>query len=153
MFDLALRRRRLKQRPAHAESAIRADGRAPRPLWGVVSSGIRQVTGSDLRGSFETVLCLSSSVLEALDMAGITFTDETEGDEAGPTEWAALELDDGSQWLIVHPSSGEPEGNFLYVRAPVQQTTIARVAQRFLEWLQPTSCEVLAISTAWPPTP
>ena len=122
-----------------------------------MSSGIRQVSGSELRGSFEPVLCLSSRVLEALDMTGITFTNETEGDEAGPTEWAAVELDDGSQWLLVHPSSGGPDGDFLYVRAPVQETPIQTVAQQLLDWLRPSPGDVELVYQAWsyspPPSP
>jgi hypothetical protein len=118
---------------------------------GLVSSDIRQFLGEELHGWFEPVLCLDSCVLARLQAVGITFTELTEGDMPGPTEWAAVELDDGSQRVLEHPSSGEPEGSFLYVRGQVQETPIGPVAQQFIDWLQPTSGEVDYVYEWWPP--
>ncbi len=68
-------------------------------------------------------------------------------------EWAAVELDDGSQWILAHPSAGPPEGNFLYVRGLVQRTRIETVAQRFLDWLKPGDGEIEFIYEDWPYDP
>jgi hypothetical protein len=83
---------------------------------------------------------------------GIIFSEETEYDAPGPTDWAAIELDDGTQYLLVHPTT-QPADEYLYVRARVQQASPKQAAQPFLDWLRVAPDDIQFFYDDWPYPP
>jgi hypothetical protein len=70
---------------------------------------------SEVRPSVERIGVLSPCAMARLAELGVRFVEECEYPEAGPTRWAAVRLDDGSERLLVH-NYGHPSG-FVDVRA------------------------------------
>lgn len=68
----------------------------------MLSDGVRQVDLDDAALTFEPIAELSAAVANELVRRGLIFTEEREHDEPGPTRWAVVELDDRTQFLLVH---------------------------------------------------
>lgn len=111
---------------------------------------MRQLEGDELNGPFEGAVAVHGVLRTRLQEQGIVFIEETEHDVPGPTDWAAIELDDGSQYLLVHPTSDGADG-YLYVRARVQALSPHDTAQPFLEWLGVAPEDILFFYEDWPP--
>jgi hypothetical protein len=112
---------------------------------------MRQLADEELRGSFEPAATLSASARTALEHEGVTFAEETEFDEPGPTQWAAVELDNGRQYLLVHHY--EHADSFVELRAPVGDRSPAEVASHFVRALKLRRDEVTWVAESWPRPP
>ena len=92
-------------------------------------SVISQIDLRDLVGQFDDVAQLTADEKTHLEETGIQFA-AAAADEAGPVRAAALELEGGSQYLLVehfaHPD------RFIDIRAPVHAGTSRGLAERFL---------------------
>lgn len=76
---------------------------------------MRQLAEHDMGRSFEDIAQVAPSVRPALELLGVVFAENSHGWEAGPTQWAALALEDGTQYLLIHHYA-HPE-SFVDVRA------------------------------------
>lgn len=95
---------------------------------------MRQIAGDQLEGFFERAVAVHGILRTRLQERGVRCVDETEDDVPGPTDSAAIELDDGTQDLLIHPTT-EGADELLYVRARVQRASTHEGAQPFLRWL------------------
>ena len=75
---------------------------------------MRQLAAHDMGRGFEDIAQVAPSVRPALELFGVVFA-ENRYDEAGPTRWARLALEDGTQYLLIHHYA-HPE-SFVDVRA------------------------------------
>lgn len=108
---------------------------------------LRQLARNETRGFFEPVAELRPAVRETLELAGVTFIEETEFDEPGPTQWAAVALDDGQQYLLVHHYA-HPEP-FIELRVPPGESTPAEVTDDLVAALSLPEAVVGSIAKDW----
>jgi hypothetical protein len=109
---------------------------------------LRQLASEEVRGSFEPAADLASSVRDVLEHAGVAFIEETEFDGPGPTQRAAVALDDGRQYLLVHHYA-HPE-SFVELRAPAGHGSPAEVTDRFIAALTLPAAVVTWVAETWP---
>ena len=109
---------------------------------------MRDLSSDDLRGPFESVAQLSKPVRAKLEDAGAHFREDEEPTQPGPTQWAAVELDNGVQYLLVH-HYGHPE-SFIDLRAEIGAGTPQQLAQAFANEFGIAAAEVTWTATAWP---
>jgi hypothetical protein len=116
----------------------------------MLSNGVRQVPYPEARTSCEPVAEVSGSVADELVQQGVLFTEEREYDEPGPARWALVELEDGTEFLLVHHTA-HPR-RMLEMRAPavdVAPATLLTGLFRALD-LMPDDYHV---SDGWPERP
>jgi hypothetical protein len=103
-------------------------------------SELRQLDDEDLKGPFDTVAQLAHSARATIEEHGVRLTERTEHDEAGPVRVAAVELGDGSQFLLVehfaHPD------RFMELRAQPSRGTGRETTARFASAVGLTSSEI-----------
>jgi hypothetical protein len=112
---------------------------------------LRQLSSDEVRGAFEPAAALASSVREVVEQAGVAFIEETEFDEPGPTQWAAVALDDGRQYPLVHHYAHP--ASFVELRAPMEHRSPADVTDHFLAALTLPAAVVTWVAEAWPRPP
>jgi|tagenome__1003787_1003787.scaffolds.fasta_scaffold20245000_2 hypothetical protein len=107
---------------------------------------LSQIDLEDLTGAFDDIAQLSADAMANLESAGIRLA-PVEADEAGPVHAAAVQLSDGSQFLLVghvaHPEQ------FIDVRATIDTGTTSEVAQKFLTAAQVPPTRVRWIREEW----
>jgi hypothetical protein len=109
---------------------------------------VHQVPPDAVKSSFEPVAELSRHARDALDEVGVVFAEETQFDEAGPTQWAVVAIDDERQYLVVHHYA-HPEG-FVELRASVEETSVERATAAFLDAVGLAETDVLSRLIALP---
>jgi hypothetical protein len=109
---------------------------------------LRQLSRRDVRGWFEPAADLAPPARSAAERAGITFAEEREFDNPGPTQWAAVELEDGSQYLLVHHYA-HPD-SFVELRARPGSWTPREAAERFAGALGLEPEAILHVQLGWP---
>jgi len=111
---------------------------------------MRQIALDEAGSGYEDVAELSSAVVSELARRGIAFTNDVVSDEAGPTRWAAVELDDGTQLQLVHHYAHQDA--FLELRARASEVPPAMIMARFLYSLD-LMPEVYAVADTWSVAP
>jgi hypothetical protein len=112
----------------------------------MLSADVQQIAVGGTLVGFEPVAEISGAVADELARRGLTFAEEQEQDEPGPTRWALVELRDGMRLLLVHHYA-HAEG-ILEIRAPRSSVTPAMVMARFLHAVD-LMPEVYNISDRW----
>jgi hypothetical protein len=107
---------------------------------------MRQITWDETASGFEPVAELSRDVVGELERRGIIFSDQVASDEAGPTRWAAIEMDGGTQLLLVHHCAHQ--AGFLELRARASDVPHGMVMARFLHALD-LMPEVFGVAEKW----
>ena len=110
---------------------------------------MRQLLDNDLRPPMDDVGLLGSDVREIVERLGIAFAENVHGDEAGPTQYAALALDDGSQFLLIHHYA-HPDG-FVDLRGQLGLATPQELCRRFADAVGIGESDFLWIAEDWPP--
>jgi hypothetical protein len=109
-------------------------------------SGLDQIDMSELEGGFEDVAQLARGAMSPFQSLGLVFAYFAGADEAGAANVAAVQLVDGTQYLLVehfeHPDS------FIDIRARYRLGASNEAAIRFLgeagipdqlvRWISPT---------------
>ena len=103
-------------------------------------SSLHELHDDQLHGPFETVAQLAKSARPTIEGNGVRLIERTEHDEAGPIRAAAVELDDGSQFLVVehfaHPDQ------FMELRAQPGRGTPRESTDRFARAAGLTSSDI-----------
>ena len=113
----------------------------------MLSNGVRQVPYPETTTSFEPVAEVSGSVADELVQQGVVFTEEREYDEPGPARWALVELEDGTEFLLVHHTA-HPR-RVLEVRARAVDAAPATLLTDLFRALD-VMPEVYHVSDGWP---
>jgi hypothetical protein len=92
-------------------------------------SGLHAIPTEALEGSFEKVAELARDAKRILEERGVRLSEPSHHDEAGPVRHVAVELGDGTQFLIVEHYA-HPDG-FLELRAQVSRTAASDAIRRF----------------------
>jgi hypothetical protein len=108
--------------------------------------GMRQIPFDETAPGFEPIAAVSRDVAAELIRRGVDFTDEIEYDEPGPARFAVIELDDGTQLLLVH-HVGHSDA-FLELRGHASDVPPGMVMARFLHSLD-LMPEVYSVSDKW----
>jgi hypothetical protein len=107
-------------------------------------SSLHALRDDQLQGPFETVAQLARSARPTVERHGVRLAERTEHDEPGPVRGAAVELDDGSQFLIVehfaHPDQ------FMELRAQRGRGTARESTDRFARAVGLTSSDITWVS-------
>jgi hypothetical protein len=94
-------------------------------------STLRELRDDQIQGPFETVAQLSRGAKPILEAHGVRFLERTEHDEPGPIHTAAVELEDGSQFLVVehvaHPDQ------FIELRAQTERGSAHELTDQFVQ--------------------
>lgn len=114
---------------------------------------VRQLSPEEVDGYFESVANLTPDARVALEGVGVVFTEETEFDEPGPTQWALVATRAGRRYLVVH-HYGHPE-SFVDLRASTEETDPAEAVSAFVSELGLSEADVLAVvpPSEWRPRP
>jgi hypothetical protein len=110
---------------------------------------MRQVGEDEVLGPLEPVAQLASDARQIVEAAGIRFAEATDDHgEPGPTQWAVVELDDGSQFLLVHHHA-HPE-RFVELKGQIGTAPPAELAHRFVAALGLGANDVTWVADSWP---
>jgi len=99
-------------------------------------------------GVFDDVAQLGRDERSRLDQLGIVFVEQTDSDEAGPTNWAAVELEDRTQFLLVEHSAHPAQ--FIDVRGQMDRGAPRELAARFAEAVGADEQIFTWVADAWP---
>jgi hypothetical protein len=92
---------------------------------------VQQIQDHELVGQFDDIGVVGPEVRATVEKLGVTFAENVQGDEAGPTQYAAIALDDRTQFLLVqhyaHPQQ------FIDVRGRVDLAKPRDLCRRFAE--------------------
>ena len=109
---------------------------------------MRQIPRNELVGVFDDIAQLRQNERSRLDELGIVFAEQTDSDEAGPTNWAAVELNDQTQFLLVEHHA-HPE-QFIDVRGQLNRGDPRELAARFAEAIEADERVFNWVADGWP---
>lgn len=105
---------------------------------------LHKIADEQLKGPFETVAQLASGAKRIIEESGVRLTERTGHDEPGPIRTVAVELDDGTQFLVVEHYAHPDE--ILELRAQLSGGTAREATHRFSDAAGLSSDDILWVA-------